>query len=413
MEVVYPCCCGLDVHKASITACVLWAEGGGRARKEKRRFGTFTRDLLDLADWLRTCGVTHVAMEATGVYWKPVWNILDGQFTEVLLVNAQHIKAVPGRKTDQKDSEWIADLLQHGLLRGSFVPPQPTRELRDLTRYRVSLAQEINRIANRIQKVLEDANIKLASVATDALGASGRAILEAMLAGEQDAARLAELSKGLLRNKIPELKLALEGRMTEHHRFLLRQLFDHLRFTESKLSQIEQEIDRRMRPFQDEVIRLCTIPGVDQVTAWGILSEIGLDMNQFPSAEHLSSWASLCPGNFESAGKRLSGKMRKGNVSLRRCLSQAAWAISMTKNNYLSALYRRIAARRGAKRAIMAVAHALLVIAYHMLKRKEDYRELGADHFDRIDMNRTRRSLVRRLERLGHKVTLEPLAQTA
>ena len=409
MEVVYPCCCGLDVHKKSITACVLWAEAKGKSRKEKRRFGTFTHDLLQLADWLGESGVTHVAMESTGVYWKPVWNILAEQF-KVLLVNAQHIKAVPGRKTDQKDSEWIADLLQHGLLRGSFVPPQPTRELRDLTRYRVSLAQEINRIANRIQKVLEDANIKLASVATDALGASGRAILEAMLAGEQDAARLAELSKGLLRNKIPELKLALEGRMTEHHRFLLRQLFDHLRFTESKLSQIEQEIDRRMRPFQDEVIRLCTIPGVDQVTAWGILSEIGLDMNQFPSAEHLSSWASLCPGNFESAGKRLSGKMRKGNVSLRRCLSQAAWAISMTKNNYLSALYRRIAARRGAKRAIMAVAHALLVIAYHMLKRKEDYRELGADHFDRIDMNRTRRSLVRRLERLGHKVTLEPLA---
>ena len=412
MEVVYPCCCGLDVHKKSITACVLWAEAKGKSRKEKRRFGTFTHDLLQLADWLGESGVTHVAMESTGVYWKPVWNILAEQF-KVLLVNAQHIKAVPGRKTDQKDSEWIADLLQHGLLRGSFVPPQPTRELRDLTRYRVSLAQEINRIANRIQKVLEDANIKLASVASDALGASGRAILEAMLAGEQDAARLAELSKGLLRNKIPELQLALEGRMTEHHRFLLRQLFDHLRFTESKLSQIEQEIDRRMRPFQDEVIRLCTIPGVDQVTAWGILSEIGLDMNQFPSAEHLSSWASLCPGNFESAGKRLSGKMRKGNVSLRRCLSQAAWAISMTKNNYLSALYRRIAARRGAKRAIMAVAHALLVIAYHMLKRKEDYRELGADHFDRIDMNRTRRSLVRRLERLGHKVTLEPLAQTA
>ena len=412
MEVVYPCCCGLDVHKKSITACVLWAEAKGKSRKEKRRFGTFTHDLLQLADWLGECGVTHAAMESTGVYWKPVWNILAEQF-EVLLVNAQHIKAVPGRKTDQKDSEWIADLLQHGLLRGSFVPPRPTRELRDLTRYRVSLAQEINRIANRIQKVLEDANIKLASVATDALGASGRAILEAMLAGEQDPARLAEMSKGLLRNKIPELQLALEGRMTEHHRFLLRQLFDHLHFTESKLSKIEQEIDRRTRPFEDQVTRLRTIPGVDRVTAWGLLAEIGLDMNQFPSAEHLSSWACLCPGSFESAGKRLSGKMRKGNVSLRRCLSQAAWAISMTKNNYLSALYRRIAARRGAKRAIMAVAHALLVIAYHMLKRKEDYRELGADHFDRIDVNRTRRSLVRRLERLGHKVTLEPLAQTA
>jgi len=317
------CCCGLDVHKKSITACVLWAEAKGKSRKEKKRFGTFTHDLLQLADWLEQCGVTHVAMESTGVYWKPVWNILAERF-EVLLVNAQHIKAVPGRKTDQKDSEWIADLLQHGLLRGSFVPPQPTRELRDLTRYRVSLVQEINRIANRIQKVLEDANIKLASVATDALGASGRAILEAMLAGEQDSARLAEMSKGLLRNKIPELKLALEGRMTEHHRFLLRQLFEHLRFTESKRSEIEQEIDKRMLPFEDKVTRLCTIPGVDRVTAWGMLAEIGLDMNQFPSSGHLASWACLCPGNFESAGKRLSGKMRKGNVSLRRCLSQAA-----------------------------------------------------------------------------------------
>jgi transposase len=408
MEVLYPCCCGLDVHKKSITACVLWTQQGGRSR----RFETFTQDLLRLADWLHECGVTHVAMESTGVYWKPVWNILEGQF-EVLLVNAQHIKAVPGRKTDQKDSEWIADLLQHGLLRGSFVPPRPTRELRDLTRYRVSLTQEINRIANRVQKVLEDANIKLASVATDALGASGRAMLEAMLAGEEDSSRLAEMSKGLLRNKIPELKLALEGRMSEHHRFLLRQLYDHLLFTESKLREIEQEIARRMRPFEEEVTRLCTIPGVDRVTAYGLLAEIGLNMDQFPSAAHLASWACLCPGSFESAGKRLSGKMRKGNVSLRRCLAQAAWAISMQKNNYLSALFRRIAARRGAKRAVMAVAHALLVIAFHMLKRGENYRELGADHFDHIDVNRVRRSLVRRLERLGHKVTLEPLAQTA
>ena len=410
MEVVYPCCCGLDVHKKSITACVLWAEAKGKSRKQKRSFGTFTHDLLRLADWLQECGVTHVAMESTGVYWKPVWNILAEQF-EVLLVNAQHIKAVPGRKTDQKDSEWIADLLQHGLLRGSFVPPRPTRELRDLTRYRVSLAQEINRIANRIQKVLEDAHIKLASVATDPLGAAGRAMLEAMLSGEQDAAQLAEMSKGLLRNKIPELKLALEGRVTEHHRFLLQQLYDHLLFTESK-----RKTSSRKGPIRLSIsssIRLCTIPGVDRVTAWGLLAEIGLNMNQFPSAAHLASWACLCPGSFESAGKRLSGKMRKGNVSLRRCLSQAAWAISMMKNNYLSALYRRIAARRGAKRAVMAVAHALLVIAFHMLKRKENYRELGADHFDRIDVSRIRRSLVRRLERLGHRVTLEPLAQTA
>src|SRR5258708_26598881 len=399
MEVVYPCCCGLDVHKKSITACVLWAEAKGKSRKEKKRFGTFTHDLLQLADWLEQCGVTHAAMESTGVYWKPVWNILAEQF-EVLLVNAQHIKAVPGRKTDQKDSEWIADLLQHGLLRGSFVPPQPTRELRDLTRYRVSLVQEINRIANRIQKVLEDANIKLASVATDALGASGRAILEAMLRGEQDAARLAEMAQGKLRNKIPELKLALEGRMTEHHRFLLRQLFDHLRFTESKLLEIEQEIDKRMVPFEDKVTRLCTIPGVDQVTAWGLLAEIGLDMNQFPSSGHLASWACLCPGSFESAGKRLSGRMRKGNVSLRRCLSQAAWAISMMKNNYLSALYRRIAARRGAKRAIMAAAQALLGSAYPILERKGNHPGIWARSVFPVERYPSRRASVKPLESL-------------
>jgi transposase len=270
MQVMHEVCCGLDVHKKSVTACVLWASG---RRKQTREFGTFTRELLELADWLRACGVTHVALESTGVYWKPVWNLLEGQF-EVLLVNAQHIKAVPGRKTDQKDSEWIAELLQHG---PSFVPPTPIRELRDLTRYRATLAQEINRIANRVQKVLEDAHIKLASVATDTLGASGRAMLEALIHGEQDSQRLAEMSRGLLRNKIPELQQALQGRVTAHHRFLLRELLDHLYFVESKMRRMEQEIEERLRPFQSEVARLCTIPGVDRVTAWGLLAEIGLN----------------------------------------------------------------------------------------------------------------------------------------
>lgn len=408
MEVLYGCCCGLDVHKKSITACVLWAEAKGKKRQQKRVFTTFTQDLLALADWLRECGVTHVALESTGVYWKPVWNVLEGQF-EVLLVNAQHIKAVPGRKTDQKDSEWIADLLQHGLLRGSFVPPRETRELRDLTRYRVSLAEECNRIANRIQKVLEDANIKLASVATDALGASGRAMLEAIIAGEQDSGKLAELSKGLLRNKRPELQLALEGRVTEHHRFMLQQLMDDLRHAEAKMTAVEAEIDRRMRPFQTAVTRLKTIPGVDRVTAWGLLAEIGFDMHQFPSAAHLASWAGLCPGSFESAGKRLSGKTRKGSHSLRRCLCQAAWAVSRQKNNYLAALYRRLAARRGGKRAVIAVAHALLVMAFHMLQRCVDYIELGGDFFDRINQRRVTHALVRRLERLGNRVILQPI----
>lgn len=409
MQVVHEVCCGLDVHKKSVTACVLWA---ANRRRQTREFGTFTKELLELADWLRECGVTHVAMESTGVYWKPVWNLLEGQF-EVLLVNAQHIKAVPGRKTDQKDSEWIADLLQHGLLRASFVPPTPTRELRDLTRYRASLAQEINRIANRVQKVLEDGNIKLASVATDTLGASGRAMLEAIVNGEQDNQRLAELAQGKLRNKIPELERALEGRVTPHHRFLLRELLDHLYFVESKMRRIEQELEERLRPFQSEVVRLCTIPGVDRVTAWGLLAEIGLDMKQFPDVRHLGSWAGLCPGSHESAGKRKSGKIRKGNLWLRRCLCQAAWAVSTKKNNYLSALYRRLAARRGVKRATIAVAHNLLAIAYYILRDQTCYQDLGPDYFDRLNPEGLRRRLTRRLEGLGFKVTLEPLANVA
>jgi transposase len=407
MDVVYPCCCGLDVHKASITACVLWAERRGRARQEKRRFGTFTADLLQLTDWLRTCGVTHVAMEATGVHWKPVWNILDGQFEEVLLVNAQHIKAVPGRKSDQQDSEWIANLLQHGLLRGSFVPPQPTRELRDLTRYRVSLAQEGNRIANRIQKVLEDANIKLAAVASDALGASGRAMLSAIIAGEANGDTLAQLAKGLLRNKIPALREALTGRVTAH-RFMLRQLLDDLDHADAKMTTVEEEIDRRLRPFQGEVARLCTIPGVDRMTAWGLLSEIGFRMEQFPSAAHLASWAGMCPGSAESAGKRLTGRTRKGSAFLRRHLCQASWAVSTKKNTYLSALFRRVATRRGNKRALMAVGHAILVIAFHLLKRKTTYIDLGADYFDRRNADAISRSLVKRLQNLGHTVSLSP-----
>ena len=409
MEVVHEVCCGLDVHKKSVTACVLWASG---RRRQTRAFGTFTRELLELGDWLRACGVTHVAMESTGVYWKPVWNLLEGQF-EVLLVNAQHIKAVPGRKTDQRDSEWIADLLQHGLLRASFVPPTPIRELRDLTRYRASLAQEINRIANRIQKVLEDANIKLASVATDTLGASGRAMLEAIIQGEQDSQHLAEMAHGKLRNKIPELQEALQGRVTAHHRFLLRELLDHLYFVESKMQRIEQEVAERLGPFQSEVARLCTIPGVDRVTAWGLLAEIGMSMKQFPDAQHLASWAGLCPGSHESAGKRKSGKIRKGSLWLRRCLCQGAWAVSTKKNNYLSALYRRLAVRRGSKRATIAVAHKLLVIAYYILRDGTCYNDLGADYFDRLNPEGLRRRLTRRLEGLGFKVTLEPSAQVA
>jgi transposase len=405
MQVVYRCCCGLDVHKESVAACVLWAEDKGRARRETRVFDTCTRELLALADWLRQCGVSHVAMESTGVYWKPVWHILESHF-ELLLVNAQHVKAIPGRKTDRRDCEWLAELLQHGLVKGSFVPPQPIRELRDLTRYRVTLAQECNRIANRIQKVLEDANLKLASVATDALGASGRAMLKAIIAGEQDAAKLAEMARGLLRRKIPQLTLALDGRASAHHRFLLQELIDHLEFVESKMTRLEAQIAERLRPFEDTVNRLCGVPGLDRVSAWGIISEIGLDMSHFPDAHHLASWAGLCPGNWESAGKRKSGRTRKGSAWLRRHLCQSAWAVSTKKNNYLSSLFRRLAARRGVKRATIAVAHALLVIAYEILKNGVDYRELGPNYFDKLHPLRLTRRLVKRLEGLGFQVAL-------
>jgi transposase len=373
MEIVYRCCCGLDVHQESVTACVLWAEGD---RREKRLFGTFTRDLLALADWLHECGVTHVVMESTGVYWKPVWHILEGRF-ELMLVNAQHVKSIPGKKTDRRDRARLAELLQHGLLPGSFVPPQPIRELRDLTRYRVVLCQECHRIANRIQKVLEDANLKLASVATDPLGASGRAMLDAIQAGEADAGKLAQKAKGLLRRKLPALQLALEGRVSEHHRFMLTLLMQQLRFVEGKIVELEHEIEQRLKPVQEVIVRLCTIPGVDRVSAWGIVSEVGLDMGQFPDAAHLASWAALCPGNWESAGKNKSGRTRKGSVWLRRHLCQCAWAVSTKQKNYLSALFKRLAARRGVKRASIAVAHAILVIVYHILKAPASYRDLG------------------------------------
>lgn len=406
MEIVYRCCCGIDVHKESVTACVLWAEDGQQRREQKRKFSTFTRDLLAMADWLRECGVTHIVMESTGVYWKPVWHILEGQF-QLLLVNAQHVKAIPGRKTDRRDSAWLAQLLQHGLVRGSFVPPEPIRELRDLTRYRVTLAQECNRIANRIQKVLEDANLKLASVATDPLGASGRAMLKAIIVGETDVTKLAEMARGVLRRKIPQLQLALEGKVTPHHRFLLGELIADLEFVESKMTRIEAEISRHLQSSADTVQRLCTVPGIDRISAWGIISEIGLDMSQFPDAQHLASWAGLCPGNWESAGKQKSGRTRKGSAWLRRHLCQSAWGVSTKQNNYLSALFRRLAARRGVKRATIAVAHAILVIAYQILKNGVEYHELGADYFDRLNPVRLTRRLVKRLEGLGFQVMLE------
>lgn len=412
MQVIYGRCAGLDVHKKTVSACVSVCEADGVKRRQKRTFGTFTTDLLALADWLKASGVTHVAMEATGVYWRPVWAMLEGQF-EQMLVNPQHIKVVPGRKTDTKDCEWIADLLQHGLLKGSFVPPTNIQDLRDLTRYRAELRQSQNRVANRIQKFLEQANIKLSSVASDTLGVSGRQMLEAMIGGQTDAAQLAKLARGRLRNKTAELEQALEGRVRDHHRFLLKEYLEEWEGLGQRITRIEEEIDKRIRPFEQAVTLWKTIPGVEHVTACNLVAEIGVNMNQFPSAQHLASWAAICPGNNESAGKRKSGRTRDGNKWLRRTLCQAAWAVSRKKNCYLSAQFKRLAARRGVKRAVMAVAHTILVIGYHMLTTGKAYHELGGNYLEQINKTQLQRYFTKRLQRLGLKVTVEPLPDAA
>jgi transposase len=466
MEVLHPHCAGLDVHKQSMMAAVRHAQDGGKSKKEVRRYGTTTAQILELADWMETEGVTHVALESTGVYWKPIYNLLEGRF-ELLLVNPQHIKQVPGRKTDVKDCEWIAELLALGLLRPSFVPPRPLRELRDLTRHRVQVVEEKTRVANRIQKVLEDANIKLSSVASNPLGVSGRAILGSLLQGHDDAEELSDLARGALRKKLPELREALAGRVTEHHRFMLSTLMEHLAFLEEQEGHLSRRIEEVMRqadataaapqapeppdrgpwaasgtlcaapssklqvaseppsseepaaqpqpqreaqppPSFDEALKLLVaIPGVDVRTAQCVLAEIGTDMSQFPSAACLASWAGLCPGNDQSAGKRKDGKTRKGNRWLRRALGQAAWAASASKKSYLAAQFRRLCARRGKARAIVAVAHTLLGITYYLLKTGAQYVELGRDYFDRLDPKRLTRHLVKRLEALGHHVILE------
>jgi len=407
MDTLSPRCAGIDVHKGNVVVCVRCGDRPGKVFEEVRTFATMTADLLALADWLAEHRVTPVAMESTGVYWKPVFNILEGSVA-VILVNAEHIKQVPGRKTDVKDCQWIAQLLQHGLLKASFVPPQPIRELRDLTRQRTQLIQERSAAANRIQKVLEDANIKLASVATAVLGASGRDMLEALIAGETDPAKLADLARKRLREKIPALRLALQGRVTDHHRFLLRMHLDHVTHLEELIARVGGRIEEALAPFAEAEERLQTIPGVSQRVAETVLAEVGPNMEQFPSAGHLASWAGMCPGNNESAGKRRSGRITKGNRWLKRILVQAAWAASHTKGTYLAAQYRRLARRRGRKRALVAVGHTLLVIIYHVLKRGTTYTELGADFLERLEPARLTRQLVKRLETLGHKVTLEP-----
>jgi transposase len=406
MEVLYPRCCGLDVHKKTVVACVLITEAGKAIRKEVRTFPTMSADQLGLADWLRECGCTHVAMESTGVSWRPIYNLLEDDFT-LLVVNAQHSKAVPGRKTDVADSEWIADLLRHGLLRASFIPPRPQRELRDLTRYRTSLRYERVAEVNRLQKILEGANIKLASVVSDITGKSGHAILLALVAGTTDAAALAQLAYGTLRGKMPQLERALAGQFSAHQRFLVAHQLAHIDALDQLMDQLSAEITARLAPAAVEVTLLQTLPGVGQRTAEVIVAEIGTDMTRFPSAGHLASWVGLCPGNQESAGKHQSGRTRKGSPWLRSALVEAAQSAGRMKRQptYLAAQYRRLAARRGAERAAVAAAHSLVVMIYHMLSRHEPYHDLGGGFFEEREPHERERRLARHLESLGYTVT--------
>ena len=401
MEVVHKRCCGLDVHKKKVVACVLTPEG-----KEIRTFGTMTEDLQAMCQWIRQHGCTHVAMESTGVYWKPIYNLLEDQGLEILVVNAQHIKQVPGRKTDVKDAEWIAQLLQHGLLKGSYIPSREQRELRELIRYRKSRIRERASEVNRLQKVLEGANIKLASVASDVLGASGRAMLEELIAGNTDEQSMAALAKGRLRNKTKELEQALKGIVRPHQRKLLAIQLQHIDELDELIEEVSAEIARRMRPFEEDLARLEGIPGVGRKAAEMIVAEVGTDMSRFPTAAHLASWAGLCPGNHESAGKRYSGKTRKGDGWLRETMIECARAAARGKNTRLSARYHRIAARRGTKRAAVALAHTLLVIVYHLLKHKVAYQDLGPDYYDRQNREALIRRHVHRLKQLGVQVVI-------
>jgi transposase len=378
----------------------------GRSHHEIRSFGTYTSELRELAKWLRQQQVEQVAMESTGSYWRPVWNELESQGLSLLLANAQHIKTVPGRKSDVKDPEWISDLLQHGLIKPSFVPDRETRDRRDLTRMRSKVVSDHTRVVNRIQALLEDANIKLGNVVSDIVGVSSRAMLQGLIEGRSPG-ELAELAQGRLRSKLEELQQALDGHFRPEHAFLLKRLLLQTRFLEQQERVLRREIVRRLDDEARRAIALWdTIPGVNEAVAWVLVAEMGTRVEQFPDADHAASWTAICPGNNESAGKRRSGKTRKGNGWLRAALCEAAWAASRTKGTYLSALFRRIAARRGRKRAIVAVAHAILIIAYQMLKHGQPYRELGENYFDKINPERTATRLIRRLQRMGYEVLI-------
>ncbi len=405
MEIIVERGCGLDVHKKTIAACIM----GKGIKKEIRSFSTMTNDLLRLKKWLKEKGITHVAMESTGVYWKPVFNILEDSF-EVILVNARHIKNVPGRKTDVKDSEWICKLLRNGLLQGSFIPPKDIRELRDLTRYRRKLVQAISSEKNRVQKILEDANIKLSSVVSDTFGISGSEIINALIKGEMTIEEMSELAKGKLCKKKDELKEALVGNFQEHHRFMLKASLEHIHSIEKIIERLDFEINKKMDKYREEYELLQTIPGVKEHGASSIIAEIGTDMSRFPSEEHLSSWAGMSPGNNESAGKKKACRINYGNKCLKGTLTECAWAGSRTKNTYLKAKYKSLVGRRGKKRALVAVGHKILIMSYCILKYKVAYKELGIDYLDNRKKEKIVKSYINRLNNFGYKVIIEKAA---
>lgn len=409
MEVVHERCCGVDIHKDSLCACVKIKQGG-RIEQDKQRFGTTAEELGRFRDWLRERDVNDVAMEATGVYWRAVWKVLEEAGLQLLLVNPQHLKAIPGKKTDFKDGERLADLHQHGLLRGSFVPGEEQRQLRDLTRTRTRLVQEMARVENRLQKTLEDADIKLGSVASSVVSLTGRRIIEAVIAGETDPVKLADLACGKLREKIPWLQKALRGRVNEHHRYMLQLWMQELKHLESTIDSLDRRIHQKVEPFRSILDSWIEVPGISWITACAILAEIGSNMAQFPTAAQLASWACLCPGNQESAGKRISGRTRPGNPWLRSMLCQAGWAASHAKNSYFQALFRRICRYRGSKRALIAVAHSLLRTLYYLQQQQVRFVDPGRDYFDRLDQHQRKRSYIRQLERMGFQVTLCPAA---
>lgn len=409
MELLHDRCAGLDLHKKSVTACRLTPGPNGAVIKEIRTFGTMTAELLALGDWLAEGRVTHVAMESTGVYWKPLWNLFEERFT-LLLVNAAHVKAVPGRKRDVGDAQWLANLLQHGLLAPSFVPDRPGRELRELTRYRSSLVHERTAEVNRLQKTLEGANIKLASVVSDVTGVSARAMLVALVGGQEDAAVLAELAQGQLRRKLPELEAALTGRMSAHQRFMVAQHLAHIAGLEEQIAMVGEEIAIRLHPFEAELTILDSIPGIGRWSAEVILAEIGPDMSRFPTAGHLASWAGMCPGHHESAGKRRSGKTRKGSPTLRVTLTEAAYAAGRSKDTYLSARYHRLIGRKGKKKTAIAVGRTILELCWQLLRSGQLYDDARARGQSAPRALTEEHRLIRQLEKLGHRVTLEPAA---